>query len=221
MKRYVYNSKVFSKRDDITYYLLGAFMTDGNIIAESNLFSVTSKDKNWLSLIGKEICPGKPVRKMNNCFRIDFTNQKLCSWLQSHNVTPLKSLTVSIPKVPKKYWKDFMRGCIDGDGCITTSTYIKRKNNKIYTYTKTTCGIVSGSKHFMNQFAGMLDVLELNYSRDIIPARTTMVEGRKVSFRKTYRLRLSDRFAKRFIKIIYSNSRISLPRKQKLAEKLF
>ena len=32
MKKYTYNSDVFTNEDDVSYYLLGAFMTDGCVV---------------------------------------------------------------------------------------------------------------------------------------------------------------------------------------------
>lgn len=41
-------------------------------------------------------------------------------------VTPRKSLRLKFPDVPKKYFKFFLRGYFDGDGCIS----IYKRNNK-------------------------------------------------------------------------------------------
>lgn len=63
-------------------------------------------------------------------------------------ITPRKSKTVNLPKVPLDYTKDFFRGYLDGDGCI--NIYEKR-NRLSVTFT-------SGSELFLKQLANAISL---------------------------------------------------------------
>lgn len=65
-------------------------------------------------------------------------------------LTPAKSLTLGPLAVPDAYFADFFRGCVDGDGSITT--YVDRYNTfkkSTYVYTRLYVSIVSASPRFV------------------------------------------------------------------------
>lgn len=60
MTKYHYNVDAFYNEDDVSFYLLGAFMTDGCVWRCSNGTSLAtglvSGDKDWLEAIRDLIC---------------------------------------------------------------------------------------------------------------------------------------------------------------------
>lgn len=117
-----YNLQTFYNEDNISYYLLGAFMSDGCVYKRKNrpnskIVTLTSKDKDWLELINNIICPDKPILKHGkNCYRLMYMSSDLGTWLESKGCSSAKSLTLQFPNIPSKYLSDFIRGCWDGDG---------------------------------------------------------------------------------------------------------
>ena len=72
-------------------------------------------------------------------YRIQFGNIKLYKWLIEIGLHPNKTLTIGEINLPDKYFKDFLRGHLDGDGSIITycdqyNYYLGRNytNQRIY-----------------------------------------------------------------------------------------
>ncbi len=141
-QKYKYNLDVFNNENDLSFYLLGSIITDGCVVLKNNKarrVSIDSKDISWLNTIASLIEPNLRVRETGGSYRLDINSTELCEWLHKWNCGPCKSLTVTLPNIPSQYFVDFVRGCIDGDGSISQCKYEKKKNNKIYQYTATTC----------------------------------------------------------------------------------
>ena len=67
-------------------------------------------------------------------YRIQFSNVQLYNWLIRIGVTPVKTYTLGEIKIPNIYFRDFLRGHLDGDGSIFS--YIDHYNiYKGVTYT--------------------------------------------------------------------------------------
>ena len=68
----------------------------------------------------------------------------------SLGLTPAKSLTIGPLDIPDRYFADFFRGCIDGDGSIVT--YVDRYNtpkNPKYVYDRLFVSLTSASPAFL------------------------------------------------------------------------
>lgn len=50
-----------------------------------------------------------------------FSNNKICQDLKKTGMTDRKSLTLNFPNIDKQYYYSFLRGYIDGDGCLCMS----------------------------------------------------------------------------------------------------
>src|SRR5574337_297818 len=157
MKKYNHNIEIFTKEDDISYYLLGVFISDGCVVIKNNKFikaTLSSIDYEWVLNIRNIVSPNLPIQNLktesgNNYFRIEIYSQKICHWLVAHGCIPQKSLFVKFPNVPQKYVRDFIRGCIDGDGSIGIYNYKKYYKTKLHTYIRKQCYLCSASKNFM------------------------------------------------------------------------
>ena len=53
-------------------------------------------------------------------YRVAFSDAQMYRWLLKIGLFPAKTLTMGKINIPKKYFRDFLRGHLDGDGCITT-----------------------------------------------------------------------------------------------------
>src|ERR1035441_82018 len=124
--KYNYNIESLTREDDLSYYLLGAFITDGcvKVLKDYKYATITSKDEDWLKQIRDILCPEKPIHQRKNNLRniyiLNINNTLMCDWLIAHNCVPAKSRMVELPDIPKQYLPDFIRGCMDGDGSLGT-----------------------------------------------------------------------------------------------------
>ena len=65
--------------------------------------------------IGKKSRGGEEVKKY---YRIQFGDVNFYGFLLSIGLMPAKSRKLGELKIAKRYFADFMRGCVDGDGTI-------------------------------------------------------------------------------------------------------
>jgi hypothetical protein len=222
-RKYIVNSDAFLQENDISFYLLGAYMTDGNISDRKYNIScsISSKDKIWIENIQQIICPTKPIysSKQSICYTSIVFDVNSVNWLSSYGCKPRKSKTLIIEKnIPEKYHQDFIRGLIDGDGSISSCKYKKIKNNKEYWYTKKTIYLCSASKIFIDQIASIIPN-SINKSIVTILPKQSIIRGKLVMPTcNIYRLQFNDKNAKLLAEwIYYTNHRISMPRKKELA----
>jgi len=221
VRKYIVNSDVFLREDDVSFYLLGAYMTDGNINDTKHhvSFSIISKDRDWIENIRDIICPNKPLYDRLNCCAIEVSDIDAMSWLISYGCTPRKSKTLLLEKtIPEKYHRDFIRGLIDGDGSITSCPYKKVKNNKEYWYTKRTIYLCSASKIFIEQISSLIPS---NISCHIITLspKNSIIRGKEViATCNQYRLQFNDSNAQKLLTwLYYPEHKLSMPRKNQLA----
>ncbi|MBI4087703.1 MAG: LAGLIDADG family homing endonuclease [Candidatus Liptonbacteria bacterium] len=106
-------------------YAIGLITTDGNLSIDGRHINFTSKDEE-LVLIFK-LCLGLSNRigrksrggsKEKKYFVVQFGDRDFYDFLATIGLKPAKSKTLTELKIPKEYFADFFRGCIDGDGSI-------------------------------------------------------------------------------------------------------
>ncbi len=105
------------------WYLVGLITSDGNLSKDGRHIDITAKEKNFLQRIKESLILVNKVCKKNKgtpkqAYRIQIANKEFYEFLLSIGLTQNKSLTIGELKVPKEYFIDFLRGVIDGDGCI-------------------------------------------------------------------------------------------------------
>jgi len=103
-------------------------------------------------------------------------------------ITPRKSKTINLPKIPLDFVKSFFRGYLDGDGCI--NIYKKKKRLSV-TFT-------SGSELFLRQLA---DKISLSVD---IKAHNVFRNNR------AFQIKYSTKEAAPLLKYIYSDAITSL-----------
>lgn len=216
--KYPVNINSFLNQDDVSYYLLGAYMTDGNVSTKKHhkRFSISSADLDWLESIRHYVAPTAPIRhSQNNNYELSNSNQIMLDWLVSYGCVPNKSKILKINKeIPQEYYRDFVRGSIDGDGSISHCRYSKKKNGKEYYYNKIAVYLCGASKVFLEQVQSMIPE-SINSNLLNIGRFNNLIKGRKVnSTCDIYRLCFNDSNARKLLDwLYYPDHTISLSRK--------
>ncbi|MEK7556230.1 MAG: hypothetical protein AAB523_03020 [Patescibacteria group bacterium] len=104
-------------------YAIGLIATDGCLYKDGRHISLTSLDLEQLNNFNKALdmnvkISTKQAGAGKSCTHIQFSDVLFHRFLISIGVTQAKSKTISGVDVPKKYFFDFLRGCLDGDGCF-------------------------------------------------------------------------------------------------------
>lgn len=175
--KYKYNEDVLFNNTAISYYLLGAFMTDGciSVTPKYSKARIISKDIDWIESIRDLICPELPLRHRQNCAELAITNSDISQWFIQNGCTPSKSLTLQLPNVPIEYLPDFIRGCLDGDGSLGMYTYKGYSRGQIY--------LCTASSVFANSVNELFHSLKINsniHTRSVSKSKTGYIEGRPV-----------------------------------------
>jgi len=245
VKSYQYNISAFTNEDAISYYLLGAFMSDGNIrrketnytsaktfittTSVSKACGMYSNDYSWLEQIASIICPGKPIRRRERgregkdntiSYELDFNCSEIFDWLLSKGCTPRKSLTLEFPIVPQQYLPDFIRGCFDGDGTIGLCRTIREDRGIIELH----CGgyLSSSSWKFIEQAQKSLLSLGIDTFITEHLLSDKLDEGDPFySDNPNYRLELKNgEMTYKFSKLVYGDCEIVLDRKKANAQEI-
>jgi len=137
------SNKDFKWTPDLAY-VVGLITTDGNLSKDNRHITMTSSDieqiktfKKCLNLSNKigNTSPSRWSKKP--CYRIQFGNIQFYQWLLKIGLSPAKSHIIGVIEIPDKYFRDFLRGHLDGDGSVYTyiDTYNTFKNPK-YIYNR-------------------------------------------------------------------------------------
>ena len=193
-------------------YFLGLLFTDGSIskpertrsssirlqLKESDI-KIIEIFKNILNIESK-IYYDK--RKNKESVVIGFRNQKMVNDLAKFGIIPNKTyLTNHLPEVPKKILKDFLRGLLDGDGSIYQETKTKKYRIDFCSYHKTIC------EDFKNYCATLIGEENTNTINN---------------YGTAYHIRFNKQEIVRQLAIaLYKDSKLSISRKQEMAEKIF
>ncbi len=148
-------------------------------------------------------------------FRIQISDVIFYRWLLKIGLTPRKSLTLKSLHIPDKYFADFLRGHLDGDGSIIqyTETYLV-KYNPSYIYDRLFIYLLSGSVSHILWLRKKIEKLKnIRGSQDKLQSK--LQRGSNA----VYRLKYSTKEAKILLNWIYY--RFGLPcleRKFKIAK---
>lgn len=134
-------------------YVVGLITTDGCLAKDKRHLTMTSKDLDLLETVRR--CLGITARitlgtNPRPCYRLQWGDVVFHRWLTEVGLMPAKSLRLGPLQVPDEWARDFLRGCIDGDGSIVT--YTDRYNafkNSAYVYTRVYLSLVSASPRFV------------------------------------------------------------------------
>jgi len=204
-------------------YVVGLLTTDGNLSKDGRHITMRSSDIQLLKTFKRCLgLPCKIVRSRNErwakkpCYRIQFSNVQFYRWLLKIGLFPAKTYTIGTLNIPDKYFQDFLRGHLDGDGQVWT--YKDRWNtfkNPKYVYTRLWTRFLSASKTHIQwlreSIARLIDIKGHVWERKISkPNQTTSIW--EVKFAKKDSIKLLSW-------LYYSPDVPCLIRKRKIAEK--
>ncbi len=105
-------------------YAIGLLTTDGNLSPDERHFDFTSQDMEQLENFKKCLNIKNKIsrkwngRKKRNIARLQFGDVNFYKFLLNIGLSANKSKTLHKVEVPDKYFWDFLRGHLDGDGCF-------------------------------------------------------------------------------------------------------
>ena len=106
-------------------YAIGLLTTDGSLSIDGRHLDITSNDiqllntfKKCLGINNKITSKFSGYTREKSSYHIQFGNVILYKWLLNIGLMPNKTKKVGVLKIPNKYFFDFLRGHLDGDGCI-------------------------------------------------------------------------------------------------------
>lgn len=181
-------------------YAIGLLTTDGNLSSNGRMFSLRSSDKDQIQNFRECLGVSQRIEKTNHngwskrpSYRIQIGDVQFYRWLLKIGLFPAKSYTVGPLKIPDKFFRDFLRGHLDGDGSITT--YQDRYNTSkhpSYIYTRLFVRFISASRNHMEWIRKTVKKL-LGIEGDFFEAkskRKNRVSIWQVTFRKKESIKL-------------------------------
>lgn len=191
-------------------YAVGLIVTDGHISKDGRHIDLTSKDKeqleNFMKCLGIKVKIGfKQSGYTEKKYpRIQFSHVNFYRFLSNIGVTNVKTKSIIEVKVPDKYFFDFLRGHLDGDGTFY-SYWDPRWHSSFMFYTV----FLSASKKHIEWLQNKIFKL-LNINGAVSKKRND----------STYTLRYAKKESLKLLpKIYYSNNIICLSRKFKKIHK--
>lgn len=115
------------------WYVIGYIATDGYLSSDKRHINITSKDRDHLYKIKAALYLQNTIGRKSSGFseknfsQLQFGDVKFYRFLEGLGLTSKKSLTLGPLSINNNFFKDFLRGVIDGDGNI--STWIHKTNH--------------------------------------------------------------------------------------------
>ena len=195
-------------------YILGFIYADGNLTKNKrggHYLSIYTADRELLIKMREilksnhKISNRKSISGFNYCIQIG--SKEIFADLVEIGARPNKTLRMKLPKIPNKYFADFLRGYFDGDGNVWVGEL--HKNRSKNTLTIQVC-FTSCSKQFLESL--------------LSGVRSFGVMGgsiNKVKNKACFRLGFSVNDALKIYKIMYNShqSQLFLNRKKATFEK--
>lgn len=121
-KKYTVNENFFKVWSQEMAYILGMIFTDGNLDKSKFRIRISSIDDQILNDINNAIGSNRPIslekNKNGEWLTLTIDNKEIYNDLLNLGLTPNKTKSCKTPNIPNEYLNDFLRGVIDGDGCV-------------------------------------------------------------------------------------------------------
>ena len=150
------NTHAFDEYTEDSCYWAGFLAADGNVDSKGRIRLMLNYDdighlEKFKDFLASTHTISSNTTDYNRC-SFEFTDREMCEVLDlNFNIIPNKSLSITFPKIPKQYLRDFIRGYFDGDGSVCES--FSNKNSITATLYTTFTG---GSKPFIETLFFML-----------------------------------------------------------------
>lgn len=209
------NHDFFDEVSCSSEYLIGYIYTDGTVDFRSNYitFKLQEKDVDLLYKIkslldikhdiiyssGREEILGRSV-KTQRLARLHLHSSKICNYLLSRNIVSSKSFREEFPIAHNNYFYDFLRGFLDGDGCV----YVDRGK---------WLGV-----YFVSSNLGIIEYIRLFIQEDIgVKSNANIVKNIKngITYKNGYKIVYCGVNAVRILNRIYNTENIELKLERK------
>lgn len=144
-------------------YILGFMYADGNIIINkrgAHFFAIYSSDKKLIQEMLKcmesehKLSERKKFGDVSYSFQVG--SKEMYFDLIKIGLVPNKSKRMQLPKIPKEYFADFIRGYFDGDGSVWMGQIHKESKVPVYTvrttFTSASIGFLSSIYKSLQMF---------------------------------------------------------------------
>jgi hypothetical protein len=183
-------------------YAVGLITTDGCLSNDNRHISITSTDYHLLKSVlvclqklSKITLNTPSIRSKKIPYHIQISDVALYDFLLKIGLFPNKSLTLSAINIPNKYFRDFLRGHLDGDGSIIYyKDHYNTKKNPKYIYDRLFVYFLSASKKHINWLFEKI--------KTITGLKGNLTE-RKYNKTIMYRIKFSTKQAKILLNWIY------------------
>jgi len=213
-----------SKLSSNLAYAIGLITTDGCLYSDRRHISLVSADKQLIETFNR--CLGKTNRitlnprsslSKNDAYRVQIGDVSLYRWLTKIGLSPNKSLNLGPIKVPDKYFADFLRGHLDGDGSIVKyeDRYLQHLNPK-YIYQRLFVYFISASKRHLIWLRESITRLT-NLSGSLNKKMSKTQKGKH----QLYVLKFSTKEAKKLLNWIYYKPHLPCLKRKYLIAKEF
>ncbi len=103
-------------------YAVGLLVTDGNLSKDGRHITMRSSERKLLNTFKKCLGLNNKIgfTKGQRGYRVQFGDVQFYRWLLKVGLFPTKTYTIGEIDVPDKFFRDYFRGCLDGDGNIHT-----------------------------------------------------------------------------------------------------
>jgi len=121
-------------------YTLGLLVTDGSVSKDGRHITLVSKDEEQLNNFMKALHIEVPISHSRSGYtekevtRIQFSDVLFSNFLQEVGIHSNKTKTIGKIDLPAEFFFDFLRGHLDGDGCVF-SYWDKRWKSSFMFYT--------------------------------------------------------------------------------------
>jgi intein-encoded DNA endonuclease-like protein len=201
--KYAVNDKAFDTWSPTMAYVLGFLYADGTIFStpsnRGKYVAVLSVDRDIIEaiksfLVSKHLITIEIPASINRQtrYRLRIGSHILYESLMRRGLYPSKSLTIEMPRIPKKYLPAFIRGYFDGDGCVHIEKG-RTKDQKREIIKRLRIVFTSGSKQFLEQLSAEISK---NYPVGKAPVYNS---------HRSFQLRYSTASSIELFKMMYKN----------------
>ena len=192
-------------------YVLGFFAADGSMCRtrrDTHFIDFYVTDRPLLVNIRRALGANHKISKRvrrypwKAAYHLQIGSKEIFRDLERLGMTQGKSLSIRMPKVPRKYFSNFLLGYFDGDGCVHLGRYW-HKDRRRWRW-QLMVVFTSGSKNFLKDLWAAL--------------RPWVTGGRLGSKTRGYELVFSQHDSFALFKLMYHNApaRLLLERKRKI-----
>lgn len=173
--KYIVYQNYFNKWTQNSAYILGFICADGHVTCQKRnriVITLNSKDIEILNFIRNEISPDCPIirQKDKDHSTIYISGKTIVGTLLNLGIDNHKTgLSNIYSYIPVEFYKDFIRGFFDGDGCISYRRRIRGKYSSIDNY----FSITGNDEKFLQETSKIIGLTSVTKCRTWYVLRTS------------------------------------------------